>query len=431
MIAASAALAGWSEDFQLTHRGYEIEPQVIARNDTVHVAWQEVAGPMRISYIRSIDVGNDWNNIIDLIGSGHRGIFPIISFNEGKVFVAWSDLDMQPMDPVHNIGYSYSSDGEIWHGPSYVFPRWSLIGYNAFSSALSGDSIYVTYLPWIVDSSGNELIFFNYSPDLGNSWSDSQVVGRTYEYLNGLKMKQCGGSIYIVWSAVGINAFDVFAAISHDGGITWDEPRQLSSDIMDAQLPCIACDGGNGNVAVGWVDSQESHSFPGDLYLRVTPDGGYSWGNELHATHHHKVASPSLAYIGDSLWAVWSDEDIAHWGTLNYEICFTKSTDMGQSWTPYERLTNAQGLSQSPWISHDNGELHVVWYEEHRPPDSTGDEIYYKRYEPDVGIGDDGRNRLPSTITLADYPNPFNSSVIITYSDLKGGEIDIMILKGN
>ena len=39
LVIASPAIGGWSEDMRLTSRYYEIEPQVIARNDTVHVAW--------------------------------------------------------------------------------------------------------------------------------------------------------------------------------------------------------------------------------------------------------------------------------------------------------------------------------------------------------------------------------------------------------
>jgi hypothetical protein len=429
ILFCSSSFAGWSDDFQLTHRGYEIEPQVIVRNDTVHVAWQEVAGQQQISYIRSLDGGQSWGNIWNFVEVGHRGLGSSLSLNADRILIGWSDVDVNGPNPVANIAFTISPGGENWSIPSYVFP-FGFEGSEAQFFAISGDSVLLTFIPINSDSTNNQMIVFKYSPDLGATWSDSQIIGRTPEYLNGLRMKKCGANIYIIWSSVGINAFDVFVALSHDGGITWDEPRQLSSDIFDAQQPCIACDESNGPVAIGWVDSQESHSFPGDLYLKITSDGGISWGEELHATHHHKVASPNLTFAGDSLWAVWSDEDIAHWGPLNYEICFTKSTDLGASWIPYERLTYAQGFGYTPWISHGNGKLHVVWEECLRPPDSVASNIYYKRFEQDVRIENGEDNNLPNRLSLSAYPNPFNSSVVLSYFNLKGGKIGIYDILG-
>jgi hypothetical protein len=431
-----SAFGGWSEDMRLTYRHFEIEPQVIARNDTVHVVWNEVAGPMRISYLRSTDAGLDWGNIIDLTEPGHLGTMPNLSLAIDKVFVGWGDEDTNLVNWVSNVGYSISIAGESWPPPSYIFHRWTIRGYGKISTTMSSDSIYLAFLPWISDSAGNQLIFFKYSSDIGSTWSDSVVIGRTPQYLNGLSMKKCGHSIYVVWSGLPYpdgQMFEVIVTASQDGGLTWLEPFQLSSeDLWAAQHSCIACDDFNGNAAIGWVDSRESHGFPGDLYLRMTSDGGSTWGEELHATSHHKVASSRLDIRGDSIWAVWSDWDVGRYGYSNTEIAFTKSTDRGQNWAPYERLTYAEGYSQAPWISYDLGKLHLVWEESRRPPDSTRDEIYYKRYdaEPD-SIRQDDTGNIPKGINLSAYPNPFNSSVMITYSTLnKGGTIAIYDIQG-
>jgi hypothetical protein len=83
----------------------------------------------------------------------------------------------------------------------------------------------------------------------------------------------------------------------------------------------------------------------------------------------------------------------------------------------------------APGIAHDGGKLHVVWYNDNPPPD-IGMDIYYKRYEPEVGIEDERGGNFPDRISLSAYPNPFNSSVQIRYSNLKGGEIRIFDIKG-
>jgi hypothetical protein len=434
LLANNTAHAGWSEDIRLTYRGYEIEPQIIARNDTVHVVFQEVAGPMRISYLRSANGGYDWNNIMDLTQTGHRGSMPDLSVSQNKVLIGWSDIDTNPVNWVANVGYSISLGGGSWPlAPSYVFNRWQDQGYR-MSMALGGDSIYFAYIPLLFDSSGNQLILFKYSSNLGITWSDSVIIGRTHEYLNGFGLKKCGESIYVIWSGEGQPRFGIMAAISHDDGQSWEsQTRQLSYVDATAQQPCIACDEETGNLVVGWVDSRDSHTFPGDLYLRVTTDAGYTWGDEICATTHHKVADPSLALKGDSIWAVWSDWDFPSYGYDNAEIAFSKSTDLGVGWSPYERLTYAVGYSYTPWMSYDDGKLHLVWWDQGHPPDSnSNDEIYYKRYDPgsDAIIGDEIIN-IPNEITLKAYPNPFNSSAIISYLNLnKGGDINIYDVQG-
>jgi hypothetical protein len=175
-------------------------------------------------------------------------------------------------------------------------------------------------------------------------------------------------------------------------------------------------------MAVGWMEA----GYPGDFYLRITTDGGYSWGGLLHATNHHLVSRPALAIAGDTIWAVWSDHDPAY-GAGNWELAFTKSTDGGSNWSPYERLTFAEGESNAPWISYDGGKLHLVWWDSGRPSHS-GDEIYYKRWEPTVSVEED--SPVPSKLMLKAYPNPFNSSLEIMIQSPEEGVLTVYDVLG-
>jgi hypothetical protein len=218
---------------------------------------------------------------------------------------------------------------------------------------------------------------------------------------------------------------EVMAVVSNDRGQTWSDVMQLSSpDTAAAQYSCIACDEESGNFAVGWMDYGLSRNFPGDLFVRLTTDEGYSWLPESHVTTYHGVTMSQLAICGDSLWAVWANRDTAYG-----PICFSKSTDLGASWSPYERITNTPDDSYAPWIAYDHGRLHVVWYNDNPPPDSGAD-IYYKRYEPEVGIGNEVNNSLPGKISLSVYPNPFNSSVLISVKAPESGMLSIYDITG-
>ena len=425
----TSALAGWSEDMRLTYRRYEIYPQVAARNDTVHIVWQQIAGTKHVSHLRSTDGGHAWLELRNLEDTAtHYGVRQDLWLTPDYVFVGWEDVTRQGL--ITNIGYTRSPDGINWDSPGYIFPDG--IGLYDLGTAAFGDSIYAVYFAEERDSTDTHPLRFLYSSDRGASWSDEVTVGHVDEYTNFLHMAHCRNSLYVVWASdlapLGYYR-EVMAAISHDGGQTWSDVMQLSSpDTAAAQHTCVACDEVTGRFAVGWMDYGLSRSFPGDLFVRLTTDGGYTWRPESHATTHHGAWASALAIVGDSLWAVWTDRDPAY-GVGNEEICFSRSTDLGNSWSPYERLTYDPEHSFSPGITYYNGKLHVVWYNDNPPPDS-GMDIYYKRYEPEVGVENDAGNNLPDRISLSAYPNPFNSSVSITYSNLKGGEIRIFDIKG-
>jgi hypothetical protein len=419
LILPVTTFAGWSEDVQLTYRGFEIMPQIIVRSDTVNIAWQEAAGSMFISHIRSNNNGTNWSEISNLNSIGHRGSFLSLSKNNDKSLIGWSDVDTNPVNWQSNIGFVNSVNNGQWSNPSYVFTRWEDEGYRP-SLSLSGDSLYISYMPDLHDSLHNQLILFCFSPDLGSTWSSSQIIARTPMYMNGFQMKKCGSSIYVLWSGMywpNPLIFEIVTVISHDGGQSWSEMIQLSPDSNASQHPCIACDEETGNVAVGWMDYALSHSYPGDLFMRITTDGGYSWSDIQYATNHHQVSDPGLAIAGDTIWAAWKNVGTA-------QIAFSKSTDLGSTWSQYEELTHG---ASAPWLSYDRGRLHMVW-SDRRPPVYDQD-IYYKRFDPEPDAIEHDI-LIPESLSLSAYPNPFNSATTITLTGAEQAEIGIYDITG-
>jgi len=287
---------------------------------------------------------------------------------------------------------------------------------------MSGDSIYGVYYAYSQDSTGNIPFKFLYSSDAGQTWSNEQTVAYAMPaYCNGLIISKCFGALYIVWNAVPIpesTTYETQVVISYDGGLTWSPKTFLSQNGgRPAQLACASCSEINGFFAVGWMD----YNYPGRFYIRITRNLGYTWRPEIQNVTSHYISDPNLFMIADTLWATWTDWSYAdHW-----EIGYSKSTDQGQSWSETERISNTPGNSMTPWLSYDHGKVHLVWQEDANP---GGRDIYYRRWDPGDGI--DEVPNSTSTGLLKSYPNPFNSTTIITYSNIEGGEIQIYDISG-
>jgi len=98
------------------------------------------------------------------------------------------------------------------------------------------------------------------------------------------------------------------------------------------------------------------------------------------------------------------------------------------TWQGEERLTYTEGESGEPSISFDNGKVHVVWIED---VDSTGYEIFYKRFTPDSSdaVVDQVKPPLPD-FSISAYPNPLNSTTILSIGNGKAADIFIYDITG-
>jgi hypothetical protein len=432
LFQAQLAYAGWAEDVRLTYNNRGSIPDIMARGDTIHVVFANIGPTDSIFYLRSLDAGNFWGQPISLQDAGHLGSQVHINLWNDEILVTWNDIDTNHVNWSHNIPIRLSSLGNEWYPVRYLFR--TLVGgeFIEFSSAICGDTIYTVYCWSHSDSTGYRPMIFLRSTDLGQSWGQKETIGYLMNYTNPLQILVCGGRVYIIWSGDFPPEFlgrEVHGLASSDGGRNWSEHFLVSSDDhYVAQHSCVACDAENGNLAIGWMDYALSHGYPGDIFVRLTTDGGQSWGDIQHATTSHTASNPSIAIRGDSLYTVWCDND-TEYGYPNSEICFTRSTSFGENWDQPSRLTYAEGYSYTPRISYDMGRLHVAWWEELRPP-HNGDEVYYKRYDPEADAIDRDILQNPINFSLSAYPNPFNSATTITLTGAEQAEIGIYDITG-
>jgi len=428
-LVGPQAYAGWTEDLLLNNNHQEINPQVVARNDTVHVVWGRLTHDS-VSYIRSTDGGMSWDEPLMISEEDHQTFSPDISIGQNGLLVSWFDVNL--ITGFQRIAIRTSVDGNIWDDPIYQitdYPR----HFSLPTTTVSGDTMFIVYHSLRPDSTGEDPIRFMFSLDYGVNWSDENSIGYPFANLQDLLIQNCHGVLMVIWAGpvdtlhIG---YHVVGYRSTDAGQTWSDMIWISPEHIQnsAQDACIACNEETGQLAVGYMDYRyQIYPFHGDIFVAISEDGGLTWPLEVMATENHAAWDPDINFVGDTLAVVWSDRQ--NYDEGQHEIYFNRSDNLGMTWEGEYRLTYAMGQSYAPWISMDNGKLHVVWNDDDRAPDLYS-EIFYKRYDPEPTEVIEGSQPKPTDFSISAYPNPFNVNLNITINSDTPGIIAIYDILG-
>ena len=165
--------------------------------------------------------------------------------------------------------------------------------------------------------------------------------------------------------------------------------------------------------------------------MRRSTDNGDSWLPEQQLTFNHLAFGKNITQRNDSLFMVY-DEIVLDGETNSEEVFFNLSTDSGVTWGEPVRVTYSPWRSAYPSVAIDGSYIHVG-YCDARDDTVYGNHksLYYRRGTISSGSAvEDDLISIPNDVSLKAYPNPFNSSTIMTYSNLKGGEIEIYNING-
>jgi hypothetical protein len=111
------------------------------------------------------------------------------------------------------------------------------------------------------------------------------------------------------------------------------------------------------NVYVLWVQGDEDNT---DLYLKVSRDGGATFGDTINLSDNPASLSyhPKIVASGENVYIVWEDDEGK---SGNSDIFFMKSSDAGKTFTSKSDLSNDQSGSGMPQLSVSDGNVYVVW----------------------------------------------------------------------
>ena len=419
------AYAGWSEPLRISQPAAFLYPQILAHGDTIHVVFMHWSNGRDIGYVRSTDAGETWSQEIGLTDTihTHAPIFPqIMSYGQElmAVWIIYFNNGFYQM----NMGYAISIDnGLSWSPAAYILPsNWDLIG---FMAASNNDSVVN-----VLFTSDDTLFYDARSTDFGASWGTlNEIFGVAHSNLP----DQASGNqmVHFSWAGqFGIgDTWEVHQIRSTDIGLTWLSNTAISdTDGYISNKPAIAVDD-SGNAAISWWDFKYSpYQTTGDILFRQSMDQGASWGSEEQITQNHLSDLSDICWSNDTLRAVWVDH---RFGINGLTVYYAYKANTSQYWSPEVRLEDDSASSSYPAIAATEGNVYIVWCDTRSNPDTNinGGVYFTKRVQGPDRINEE--RALPEEVSLFAYPNPFNSSVAISHSNLgKGGDIAIYDIQG-
>jgi hypothetical protein len=430
ILLNTVAHAGWSEPVRISAGGYG-NPQIVACGDTIHVvSIYSAQNTEETVYLKSTDKGQTWTNRLVLSSDSCYPQFPRIILSGSRIMALWKNVYHSGSLPHDwNICYKISTNGGRTWNPSrdVLNPGWAYILYFAASG-------YDSLINIIVQSqAGDSLAFLNTkSTNFGQSWSAPQEIFRAY-FSSVPDEISCNNIVHFVWPGFfnTDESEEVYYIKSTNGGLTWSNNIILSeADNHGSDYPSLYSNFTN-QIAISWDDGKYSpYMLTGDILTRGSQDSGSTWGFEEQATFNHfALGANDIALNGDTIHIVWED---ASQGLAHRSIYYTQSTDNGVSWSEPYWIDGTLDDSAYPALVISNDKVYCVWQDGRANPDTNiiGG-LYITRYdsEPDA-VNGDGSENLPDEIELSAYPNPFNSSVAIYYSNLNTHEINIYDIQG-
>ena len=236
-------------------------------------------------------------------------------------------------------------------------PRDSVYG----QVAAWNSSVYVVWQDSMPAGGRNYDIFVSKSENRGDYFAPPINLSNNDGFSEHPQIAAQGNNVYVVWADGTSGNKEVMFARSSDGGTTFGDPQNLSSDPSESFNQEIAALGNH--VYVVWLDKKiDSNS----LLLKASADGGVTFGEAVEISRNANdltlpkvAASAGKVYLtwnvmddaGDSLFFVQSSEDGKAFGKITK---LNRESDVGEAHIVAEG-NSVDVLSGGPYSVKDNG----------------------------------------------------------------------------
>lgn len=392
------------------------DPRIAISDSLLHVFSQ---GALHPHHYVSYNNGDSWQFFADYndtsfnVGPGIINIF----CEDSRVFTVW----MGRRGNENTFIYYRASDdyGQTWNITAELVERpWHWMPARYGNVAGHGDTVFVSF--------EEDSVTCWRSTDMGVSWSSPGYISSRQGSGYPPSIAYNAGIVSLAYNQAYQSQLDVLYIRSSDHGITWSDPVLLGfDDGNQGQWPEVAADS-FGNVAVSWMDYQGSpYGWTGGIWVRISHDSGQTWDYPVRMeTDYRGDVATHVVIDGSYVGVVWKSVRTDEYNGLHYR----ESRDGGVTWSLDQHLSS--GPSYVPRLAKKDDNVHLAWKKTERiPPDNEWWVfIKYLRNDDlmDIDLGSEGLI-MPGDYSLSSYPNPFNSSVVLTIAGFKGGDVEIRV----
>ncbi len=273
-------------------------PSLAVSRPYVHAAWVESRGEQEgITYRRSTDGGRTWKPEVQLSPAGSCSQYPSLAVSGPCVHAAW----VESRGEQEGITYRRSTDGgNTWEQAVRLTPEGSSPQFPCI--AVSGTNVHIA---WADSSPGNWEIYAIRSTDGGAQWQRTDRLTQDAARSQHPAIAVFGSTVSVAWEDDRDgNRTKVFYKRSTDEGLTWEPDLALTSVPYSSTYPSLAASEQNVHVVWdAWVSGNND-----EIFYKRSRDGGKTWDPDLRLTHDPQYSSlSSVTVSGPQVHVVWQD----------------------------------------------------------------------------------------------------------------------------
>lgn len=235
---------------------------------------------------------------------------------------------------------------------------------------------------------GESYQIFHTVREVDGAWSAAEQISPVGETArNAVAVFDNDGRLHVFWQRAVSGSEDIGYRVRETDG-TWGDVSTVAPAPNFSRFPVAVVDAFN-RVHLVWVDGRDNKQ---QILHTARDAAGGAWDPvQVLSVGGLIPDEPTVDADGlGSVYVAWADRGAPNQSRLTYDILYQVLVP-GGSIAPI-RLIAMGGVSVSPHLEvMDDGTVHLVWMDDRVGASSNYSEIYYKRFLPGIGWGNDKR----------------------------------------